>query len=133
MSGSAGRASLGSRIGTLVIAFAVGVVYGTVATIGHRHAWEIGGASIPWGVVAGLVGIAALLVGIRLVAGGRGAATAAAAGVVGVVALLALPGPGGSVLVADGVVGMVWAIGPAIVSVLVVAWPSLPSRASQRA
>ncbi|GAA1056717.1 hypothetical protein GCM10017608_20860 [Agromyces luteolus] len=133
MTAASGRRSLGSRIGTLAISFAVGVVYGTVATIGHRHAWEIGGASIPWGVVAGLVGVAALLLGIRLVAGGRAAAAAAAAGVVGSVAVLALPGPGGSVLVADGVVGIVWAIGPAIVSVLVVAWPSLPSREARRA
>ncbi|MRX45421.1 hypothetical protein [Agromyces kandeliae] len=133
MSAAAGRRSLGSRIGTLAIAFAVGVVYGTVATIGHRHAWEIGGVSIPWGLVAGLVGVAALLVGTRLVAGGRAAATAAAAGVVGIVAVLSLPGPGGSVLVADGVVGAIWAIGPAIISVLVVAWPSLPSREARRA
>ncbi|WP_353815662.1 hypothetical protein [Agromyces sp. SYSU T00266] len=133
MSASTGRRSLGSRIVPLAIAFAVGVVYGTVATIGHRHALEIAGVAIPWGLVAGLVGVAALLVGIRLVAGGRAAATAAAVGVVGTVAVLALPGPGGSVLVADGVVGMVWAIGPAIVSVLVVAWPSLPSREARRA
>ncbi|RXZ43514.1 hypothetical protein ESO86_15435, partial [Agromyces binzhouensis] len=74
MSAAAGRRSLGSRIGTMAIAFAVGVVYGTVATIGHRHAWEIGGVSIPWGLVAGLVGVAALLLGVRLVAGGRAAA-----------------------------------------------------------
>jgi len=133
VSAAAGRPSLGSRIGTLAIAFAVGVVYGTVATIGHRHAWVIGGIPIPWGLVAGLVGVAALLVGIRLVAGGRAASAAAAVGVVASVAVLALPGPGGSVLVADGVVGMVWAIGPAIISVLVVAWPSLPSRDARRA
>ncbi|MGR0318256.1 hypothetical protein [Agromyces sp. ZXT2-3] len=133
MSAGAERRSLGSRIGTYAIAFAIGVVYGTVATIGHRHAIEVGGVSIPWGVVAGLVGVAALLIGIRLVAGGRGAATAAAAGIVATVAVLALPGPGGSVLVADGVVGMVWAIGPAIISVLVVAWPSLPTRDARRA
>ncbi|GAA1060916.1 histidinol dehydrogenase [Agromyces bracchium] len=133
MSAAGERGSLGSRIGTLAIAFAVGVVYGTIATIGHRHAFEVAGVSIPWGLVAGLVGVAALLVGIRLVAGGRAAATAAAVGVVGTVAVLSLPGPGGSVLVADGVVGMVWAIGPAIVSVLVVAWPSLPSREARRA
>ncbi|WP_430645681.1 histidinol dehydrogenase [Agromyces sp. GXS1127] len=133
MSAAAERRPLGSRIGTYAIAFAIGVVYGTVATIGHRHALEVFGIAIPWGLVAGLVGVGALLIGIRLVAGGRGAATAAAAGVVATVAVLALPGPGGSVLVADGVVGTVWAIGPAIVSVLVVAWPSLPPRTVHRA
>jgi hypothetical protein len=133
VSGAATRRPLGARIGTMVIAFLVGVLYGTIATIGHRHALQVGDVSIPWGIVAGLVGVGALLVGIRMVAGGRAAAIAAAAGVVGTVALLSLSGPGGSVLVADGIAGMVWAVGPAIVSVLVVAWPSLPSRAAPRA
>jgi hypothetical protein len=129
------RASTPSRsawIRTLAIAAVVGVVYGTVATIGHRHAWQVGEVSIPWGLVAGLVGVAALLLGIRLVAGGRGASLAAAIGVVAAVALFSLPGPGGSVLVASGLVGTVWSVGPALIAVLIVAWPSLPSRGAAR-
>ena len=43
-------------------------------------------------------------------------------------ALLTLPGPGGSVLVAGDVTGTVWAVGPALIAVLVVAWPKLPER-----
>jgi len=125
--------SLGSRLGTLAVAFLVGLVYGTITTVGHRHAWQLGDVTIPWGLILGLVGVAALLIGIRLVAGGRAAATAAAVGIVGAVALLSLPGPGGSVLVASGVVGTVWAVGPALIAVLVVAWPSLPSRDTRRA
>ncbi len=125
--------SLGSRIGTLVIAFLVGLVYGTIATVGHRHAWQLGDLTIPWGLILGLVGVAALLVGIRLVAGGRWAAAAAAAGVIGAVSLFSLPGPGGSILVVGGVVGTIWAVGPALIAVLVVAWPSLPSRSTRRA
>jgi hypothetical protein len=122
------RPSTSARIRTLAIAAVIGLVYGTVATIGHRHAWQIGEVSIPWGLVAGLVGVAALLLGIRLVAGGRAAAIAAAAGIVAAVALFSLPGPGGSVLVASGLVGTVWSVGPALIAVLIVAWPSLPSR-----
>ncbi|MEI5583336.1 MULTISPECIES: DUF6113 family protein [unclassified Agromyces] len=125
--------SRSARIRAIAIATVVGLVYGTVATIGHRHAWQVGDVSIPWGLVAGLVGVAALLLGIRLVAGGRAAAIGAAVGVVGAVALLSLPGPGGSVLVASGVVGTVWSVGPALIAVLVVAWPSLPSRGAARA
>ena len=125
--------SLGSRIGTLVIAFLVGLVYGTIATVGHRHAWQLGEITIPWGLILGLVGVAALLVGIRLVAGGRWAAAAAAVGVIGAVSLFSLPGPGGSVLVPGGVVGTIWAVGPALIAVLVVAWPSLPSPGTRRA
>jgi hypothetical protein len=120
------------RSRTLAIAAVVGIVYGTVATIGHRHAWQIGEVVIPWGLVAGLVGVAALLLGIRLVAGGRAAAIAAAIGVVAAVALFSLPGPGGSVLVASGLVGTVWSVGPALIAVLIVAWPSLPSRGAAR-
>ena len=116
-----------SRIGTLLVAFVVGALYGAVATVGHRQELRIGDVSLPWGLVAALVGVAALLVGIRLVAGGRGAAAAAAAGIVGMVALLTLPGPGGSVLVVGDLVGTVWSVGPALISVLVVAWPKLPS------
>lgn len=116
-----------SRIGTLLVAFLVGALYGAVATVGHRQELRIGDVSLPWGLVAALVGVAALLVGIRLVAGGRGAAAAAAAGIVGMVALLTLPGPGGSVLVVGDLVGTVWSVGPALISVLVVAWPKLPS------
>jgi hypothetical protein len=119
--------SFWSRLGTLVVAFAVGAVYGAVATVGHRQELRIGDVSLPWGLVAALVGVAALLVGIRLVAGGRSAAAAAAAGIVGMVALLTLPGPGGSVIVVGDVVGTIWSVGPALISVLVVAWPKLPS------
>ncbi len=115
------------RVGTLLVAFVIGAVYGAVATVGHRAAVQIGDVSLPWGLVAALVGVAALLIGIRLVAGGRAAAAAAAAGVVIVVAILTLPGPGGSVIVVGDLVGTVWAVGPALISVLVVAWPKLPS------
>jgi hypothetical protein len=119
--------SIWSRVGTLVVAFVIGAVYGAVATVGHRQTLQVGDVSLPWGLVAALVGVAALLVGIRLVAGGRGAAAAAAAGIVGMVALLTLPGPGGSVVVVGDLVGTIWSIGPALISVLVVAWPKLPS------
>jgi hypothetical protein len=125
--------SIGSRIGTLAIAFGVGLVYGILGTVGHRHAWQVGEVSIPWGLALALVGVAALLVGIRLVAGGRAASAAAAAGVVASVAVLSLPGPGGSVMVLSGPIGTVWAVAPALIGVLVVAWPSLPSRSAARA
>ena len=136
MSAAAGRGdgrSIGSRIGTLAIAFGVGLVYGVLGTVGHRHAWQVGEVSIPWGLALALVGVAALLVGIRLVAGGRAAAAAAAAGVVASVAVLSLPGPGGSVMVLSGPIGTIWAVVPALIAVLVVAWPSLPSRSAARA
>ncbi|KRE21607.1 hypothetical protein [Agromyces sp. Soil535] len=117
-----------ARIGSYAIAAVIGVIYGAVATVGHRHEIRIGEIVIPWGLVAALAGVLALLLGIRLVAGGRWVAAAAAVGVVGTVALLTLPGPGGSVLVAGDVEGTIWAVGPALIAVLVVAWPKLPER-----
>jgi hypothetical protein len=77
--------------------------------------------------------VLALLLGIRLVAGGRATAAAAAVGVVGAVALLTLPGLGGSVLIAGDVTGTVWSIGPALIAVLVIAWPNLPVPARDEA
>lgn len=117
-----------ARVGSAATAFLVGIIYGSVATIGHRNELRIGELVIPWGLAAAILGVLALLVGIRLVAGGRLAAAAAAAGIVGTVALLTLPGRGGSVLVAGDLIGTIWAVAPALVAVLVVAWPSLPAR-----
>lgn len=121
-----------SRAGTFAFAAMVGIVYGAVATIGHRNEVRFGDLAVPWGLAAALIGVLALLLGLRLVAGGRLAAAGAAVGVVGTVALLTLPGRGGSVLVTGDVVGTVWAVAPALIAVLVVAWPRLPARGPAR-
>ncbi|MEF3405760.1 DUF6113 family protein [Agromyces sp. CCNWLW203] len=117
----------GSRLGTILIAFLVGLVYGALGTIGHRAVLRIGDVAIPWGLAAALIGVAALLLGIRLVAGGRGAAAAAGAGIIVAVAVLTLPGPGGSVLIVGDLTGTIWSVAPALIAVLIVAWPKLPS------
>ncbi|GAA1764270.1 hypothetical protein [Agromyces humatus] len=124
----ASSGTVGGRIGTLLVALAIGVLYGAVATIGHRATLRIGEVAIPWGLVAALVGVTALILGIRLVVPGRSTAAAAAAGVVIAIALLTLPGPGGSVLVVGDLSGTIWSIAPALIAVLVVAWPELPAR-----
>ena len=118
----------GGRLGTAAVSFVIGILYGAVATIGHRSELRIGDVAIPWGIVVALAGVLALLLGTRLVAGGRLAAAAAAVGIVGIVALLTLPGLGGSVLIAGDVIGTVWSVAPALIAVLVVAWPKLPPR-----
>lgn len=120
-------ATVRGRVASLVVAFVIGALYGAVATIGHRNDWRVGDLAIPWGLVAALAGVTGLFLGIRLVAGGRGAAAAAAAGVIGVTALFTFSASGGSVLVAGDLVGTVWSIAPAFIAVLVVAWPKLPT------
>ncbi|UOE45630.1 hypothetical protein [Agromyces larvae] len=117
----------GNRVVTVVVGAVIGIVYGAVATIGHRHELRIGDAVVPWGLAVAIVGVAALLVGMRLVID-RWSSAAAAAGVIAVVALLTLPGVGGTILIAGDIRGTVWAVTPAVVGVLVVAWPSLPPR-----
>lgn len=105
-----------SRIGLAVIAFAVGAMVGVVTTFTHRQ-WP------PWGLIAGLLIIAALLVGARLAFVGRLAASAAALGVVVSVIVLTLQSTGGSVLVADDPLGIAWAIGPTLVAIVAIVWP----------
>ena len=67
--------------------------------------------------------IVATVTGFRLVFDSRVIAAAAAVGVAAGIAVLALPGIGGSVLVADDPVGWIWAVAPVLLSVTVVAWP----------
>lgn len=115
---------MGARLATVFFSFVVGALYGTLATTGHRHVWVIGEATIPWGLVLALVGVAALLVGLRVLVD-RLASIAAAVGIIGGVALYTLPGLGGTVLITGDLVGMIWSIGPALIAVLIVAWPDL--------
>lgn len=128
MTPAAGTTTWTSRAGVLALGILIGIIYGSVATIGHRNELSIGAVVVPWGLALAIIGVLALLVGVRLVAGGRLAAVGAAVGIVGTVALLTLPGPGGSVLVTGDIRGTVWAVAPALVAVLVVAWPEIPAR-----
>lgn len=115
---------MGGRIGTIAVAAVIGLVFGALGTVGHRHTITIGDVPIPWGIVAALAGVACLVIGLRVVVD-RWAAAAAGLGVIAAVALLSLPGFGGSVLIAGDVRGTVWAVGPALIVVLVIAWPNL--------
>jgi len=115
-----------ARVGVMAGAVLAGAAYGLLGTLGHRLAWTVGAATIPWGIVLALAGAAALLAGLRLVTHDRWVAFAGAFGLVGVVSLLSLPQAGGTVLVSEGIAGLAWAVGPTLIAVLVVAWPALP-------
>ena len=99
-----------------VFAFAIGVAVGFVTTFTHRQYQ-------PWGLIAGIVVIAALVAGFRLVFDSRVIAASAALGVIAATALLTLPGAGGSVFVVSDPIGWTWAIAPTLLAVTVVAWP----------
>jgi hypothetical protein len=110
------------RLGTVATivacAFAaiIGGGVGIITTFTHRQL-------PPIGAIAGLLIIAALLAGFRLVFEGRIIAAAAALGVLAAIAVLALPGAGGSVVVTDGLLGYVWVLGAPLIAAVAVAWP----------
>ena len=99
-----------------VFAFAIGAAVGFITTFTHRQ-------YVPIGLIAGLVVIAALIIGFRLVFDSRVIAASGAVGVVAASLLLMLPGAGGTVLVVDGPIGWAWAVAPALIAVVVVSWP----------
>ena len=107
----AGATALSSVFGLLV-----GIVVGVITTFTHAQL-------PPWGLIAGLAIVAALVGGFRLVFGSRVVGGAAALGVIGASAVLALPGAGGTVLALNGVAGYVWAFGPAVIAVIVLLLP----------
>jgi hypothetical protein len=96
----------------------LGAAVGTITTFTHRQL-------PPWGAIAGLLIIGALVAGFRLVFDSRIVAGAAAVGVLVSIAVLALPGAGGSVVVADGWLGYLWVLGAPIMALVVLAWPRM--------
>ncbi|PWC08645.1 hypothetical protein DF223_03640 [Mycetocola zhujimingii] len=108
--------------------FVVGAVFGAVGTVQHQTTLALGSFSFPLGLILSLVGVLALLIGLRLLIGDRLVVLLAAVGVVGVIALLSVQSPGGSVLIPQGLAGLVWTIGPVLIATVVVAWPRLPER-----
>lgn len=115
---SAGATALSS-----VFALLIAIVVGVITTFTHA-------VLAPWGLVAGLAIVAALVGGFRLVFGSRVVAAAAALGVIGASAVLALPGAGGTVLALNGLPGYVWAFGPALLSLIVLLLPGGGRRVS---
>jgi hypothetical protein len=122
--GDEDRLGLTATIIASVFAAIIGFGVGIITTFTHRQL-------PPLGIIAGLVIVGALIAGFRLVFGSRIIAGAAAVGVLVAIAVLALPGVGGSVVVADGILGYLWVIGTPLIAVAVLAWPGIRPRASE--
>lgn len=99
-----------------LFALLIGGTVGFLATFTHRQA-------APWGLLAGLAVIAALVAGFRLVFDSRAIAAAAGIGAVAATAVLMLPGAGGTVFVVGDPLGYAWALGPALLTAAIVLWP----------
>jgi N-acetyl-1-D-myo-inositol-2-amino-2-deoxy-alpha-D-glucopyranoside deacetylase len=120
MESESGTERLGLWSGLIACVFAalIGAAVGTITTFTHRQL-------PPWGAIAGLLIIGALIAGFRLVFDSRLVAGAAAAGVLAAVAVLALPGAGGSVVVTDSWLGYLWVLGTPVVALVAVLWPRI--------
>lgn len=119
---------------TWLIAAVVGLVYGVAGTIGQAALWGV----LPVGLVVAVVGVAALLVALRLLTGDRWTALAAGVGATAATLVLSGRGPGGSVVVPAGApgelsTGLVWTLVVPLLVALVVAWPGRPTPADRAA
>ena len=113
-----------SRVLVAACEFILGLIFGAIMTFGHQAEVSIGTVGVPWGIIAACFGVAALLIGYRLLSRNRWAVIWVALGIIMAVLVLSLPGPGGSVLVPAGVVGIIWSIAPTCIAALVIAWPA---------
>jgi len=111
------RATVVTIVLASLFAVAIGVAVGFITTFTHR-------GLPPWGLIAGLAIVVAVVLGFRLVFASRIIGAAAAIGVIGATALLMLPGAGGTVLVLDDPIGYVWAIGPTVLATVALLWPN---------
>lgn len=108
-----------ARLGTWLIAFIVGAVYGLAGTIAHTYmlGW------VPLGLVLAIIGCAAFLAAVRLLTMDRWAALGTGLGMMLATLVFSGTGPGGSVIVPETSAGIVWTITVPLLVAVVVAWP----------
>lgn len=116
-----------SRLLSWVVSFVIGAAFGVAATVGH--------ASVPpFGLIVGAVGCAAILVALRMLGDDRGAVLAAGLGMYAALLVVSQRGPGGSVIVPNSTLGMVWMVVLGVVILAAVVTPDFRRlRAAQAA
>jgi hypothetical protein len=100
-----------------LFALVIGVAAGLITTFTYR-------GLPPWGLIAGLAIVTALVLGFRLVFASRIIGAAAAVGAIGATAALMLPGAGGTAFVVDDPLGYAWAIGPSVLVLVALLVPN---------
>ena len=119
--------SVSERLGGGLLALILGGLFGLLGTLDHQSTVTIAGVDIPYGLILALVAASALLIGLRLVVHGRLMVLLCALGMLGSIFLFSLRSTGGSVLIPQGLTGLIWTIVPTLVAALVLAWPKLPA------
>lgn len=111
-----------------LLAAALGALVGATLTVVHQQTVTVSGVWLPWGILVGVVIVAAFLTGLRLVFDDRVALACAAAGVLGSELFLALQPFGGLPIVPANALGLVWGVAPALIALVVLAWPRSATR-----
>lgn len=109
------------RLALWAVAAVIGGVYGVAGTIGHSVSW----GPVPVGLVVASVTALALLVAVRALVGQFSVTLATALGMIGAVMMISGRGPGGSVLVPNTGLSMIWLGAVALAALVVLAWPRL--------
>lgn len=125
-----GERSRFERVMLAFLSLVLGALVGLVLTAVHQSAFTIGDARIPWGIVASVTLVTALILGLRLIYDTRVAAGFASLGVLLMSALLAAVMPGGTILIPANVAGYVWTFAPVVVVLVVVGWPRVNRQVS---
>jgi len=125
-----GERSRGERVLLALVATAIGALVGLVLTAVHQSTITIGGARIPWGIIAAVALTTALILGLRLIYDTRVAPGFASLGVLLMSALLATAMPGGTILIPGNVAGYVWTFAPVLIVLVVVGWPRINRQAA---
>ncbi len=112
-----------ARIVTWIMSAVIGFGFGAAGSFGVSTL----PTPIPTGLIVSLLGCTAILVALRLLADDRWAVLAGGIGMYAAVLVLMQRGPGGSVVLPDSILSIVWILGVAGVILLVVAWPD-PAR-----
>lgn len=121
---TAPRETVSARIVSWVVGFGLGALFGVMGTAVSQSTWTMSpGFSAPIGLIVGLPAVTLLLIGLRLVQPTRTPAILAAFGIVLMVFLLSQPSAGGSILVPNNTLGVIWTFAPTVIALLVLAWP----------
>ncbi len=110
------RGPLGPDLVFAALGLFIGGSIGALFTLAHR--------SVPM-LVIGLVAVACLIGGMRLLSLRRLPAIASTIGVVTAIAVLGLRGPGGSIVIQDDVLGWTWQLGAVAIAAVALAWPRI--------
>lgn len=114
------RGSWLNRVLSWVAMLVVGAVFGLATTVTHASTlWGLAGAGLALGVVA----CGGMLLAVRLLLRDRWAALLTGLGMLAGMVVISGRGPGGSVIVPNDLLGVIWTWTVAGMVLLVVAWP----------